>query len=407
MKRNLIFAGVAAFLLCCPAVSVWNASAQDGGRLVIEKTSKQANPTLNFRSVTGDKALSDRVLSNLRNCGWFDLVRSGATDYILSGEAAGESLTLTLMNGAGLKMQEVTVQSADLNARAAKGVDGILKKLFDIPGICQSKIVFSAETGGGNREIYSCDFDGGNITRITKNHTLSVEPVWTPDGRSIVYCCFGAGFTHLAQYRFDDGKSRWLTRYKGINAGGALSPDGKYLALVLGIGNQVDLYIRETEGSRPIRITNDKAVEASPVWTPDGKKICYVSDVRGRPQLYIVDPFGKGAPERLRDLRGSERVTPDFSADGVLAYSAKVGGDYVVTIASLTKPGDPEFQIGLPDQKDIPGEGPSWAPDNRHVVVSRNGVLMVVDTRLGRQRRLVGGQSKAFQPDWSPLLPVR
>ena len=178
------------------------------------------------------------------------------------------------------------------------------------------------------------------------------------------------------------------------------------MALVLARDNQVDLYIRPTEGGDLIRLTRDSAVEASPAWTPDGRQICYVSDLNGRPQLYMIDPFRRPAPRRLTTLRGSERVTPDFSYEGRLAYSARVGGDYVITVADVQNPAALRSEkAGLPDAPEIVGEGPSWAPDGRHVVVADRGALYVVDTRLGAKRRLLGGKSRTFQPDWSPLLP--
>ncbi len=386
-------------LLFAAALTFCTAAAQDG--IVIERTGGiRQNPTLVFQGVSGNTALSALVQENLIKCGWFDVRKNGTCDYILSGTAGGNSLTLTLSNGAGRKIASFSANGSDADKTAAAAVDAVLKHEFNIPGICRSKIVFSVETAPGKREIYVCDFNGRNIRQLTKNGTLSVEPVWTPDGKSVIYCYYGMTSTSLIQYNFVLDKSRRLTKYKGLNTGGAVSPDGRFAALVLSRDNQVDLYIRPVDGGSLVRLTKDKAVEASPVWTPDGSKICYVSDANGRPQLYLIDPFRKGTPERL-PLRGSERVTPDYAEDGTLAFSAKIGGDYVI---SLLKPDKAAEKAGLPEQNEIAGEGPSWAPDNRHVAVADKGVLYVVDTRLGTKRKLLSGKSKIFQPDWSPLL---
>lgn len=382
--------------------------ADDTG-IVIERSGKQANPTLVFTGVNGaSPELNKRIQDDLITCGWFDVRKSGASDYIVGGNTSGSNLTLTLMNGAKAKIADLSVSASNTDQLAAAGVDAILKHEFNIPGICRSKIVFSATTGRpGKREIYMCDFDGRNVQQISRNNRLSVEPVWAPDGRSIIYGFVGETSNCLVQHNFSLNKDRALTNYRGgLNAGGELSPDGRYLVLVLGRGNQVDLYIRPTEGGNLIRLTNDKSAEASPTWTPDGKKICYVSDMNGRPQIYVIDPFRKTSPARLQNLRGSERVTPDFSSDGQLAYSAKVGGDYVVTVADCKDISSPKLiKIGYENTPEIPGEGPSWAPDNRHVAVSFKGVLFIVDTRLGTKRRLLSGNALVYQPDWSPILP--
>jgi hypothetical protein len=52
----------------------------------------------------------------------------------------------------------------------------------------------------------------------------------------------------------------------------------------------------------------------------------------------------------------------------------------------------------------VAGEGPSWAPDNRHTAVENNGKIYIVDTWLGKKRALFQGRTRAGQPDWSTLL---
>jgi len=199
------------------------------------------------------------------------------------------------------------------------------------------------------------------------------------------------------------GLSRRLSRYSGLNAGGAISPDGKYVAMVLNRDNQVDLFVREVEGKELKRITNDKSVEASPCWSPDGKTLCFVSDAAGRPLLYTVDPFGGGRPQRLAGLSGSERVTPCWGRDGKLTYSAKVGRDYIVAVARIRDGRGIMENVG-PEGTTVPGEGPSWAPDGRHVAVEDHGKIYIVDTWLGKRRSIFTGSTKLGQPDWSPLL---
>ena len=52
----------------------------------------------------------------------------------------------------------------------------------------------------------------------------------------------------------------------------------------------------------------------------------------------------------------------------------------------------------------LQGESPSWAPDNRHIVLSANGKIIVADTRTGKSRILVQGKSSCTGAAWSPLL---
>ena len=60
--------------------------------------------------------------------------------------------------------------------------------------------------------------------------------------------------------------------------------------------------------------------------------------------------------------------------------------------------------IGIGDNNTFQGEDPSWAPDNRHVTLTVNDAIYVIDTRLGAKRKLVSGSGKVGQSNWSPIL---
>lgn len=381
--------------------SVFSVIAQSE-MIVIDKQARSANPTLHFAGINGSAEINQNVRNCLILCGWFDVVRSNRCDYIVSGQADGNDLTLRVTNSAGREIVTVTAKGNNAGEAARRGVDRILRALFNIAGICQSRIVFTVETGRGRKEIAMCNFDGSDIKIITKNRTVSMDPIWTPDGKTVIYSYFGTSYTHLVQYDTVSGLSRRISRYNGINAGGAVSPDGKKVAMILNLDNQIDLYVRDLNGGKLRRLTRDKAVEASPCWSPDGKQICYVSDQTGRPQLYLIDPTG-GRGRRIAGLAGSEKVTPDWSADNKITYSAKVGRQYIVAVADMTS-GQAKMLTNTAVQYAV-GEGPSWAPDNRHTVVENEGKIYIVDTWLGKKRALFQGKTRAGQPDWSALLP--
>ena len=366
------------------------------------------NPTLVFKGVPSDSLLSKFVQSDLNNCGWYKVLSGGKSDFIVSGRFYGNTLVLDVTNGSGAPLYSVTATAGNSRQLAQAAVDALLKKEFGIAGICRTKIVFSAETNRNQREIYMCDYDGGNIRRLTANATLSIEPSWHPDGKSIIYNQYLLSSTPLVQYDLVRNRSRALSNHRGINSG-RISPDGRKLALILTDRNQLDLYVRDLNGGNLKRLTNDRATEASPTWSPDSQSICYVSDRSGRPKLYII-PASGGTPRMIPGVLGSESVSPDWSQDNKIAYSAKLGG-YVVKVVDLSQ------MMGYPPPKNrensiiadsscpvAPGESPSWAPDNRHVVVSSRGSIYIVDTRTNKTRRLIGGKSKCSGARWSKIL---
>jgi len=149
------------------------------------------------------------------------------------------------------------------------------------------------------------------------------------------------------------------------------------------------------------RLTTSKAVEASPCWSPDGGTICFVSDRSGAPRLYMI-PANGGAIRQLPAV-GSEAVTPDWSSDNKIVYSAKVGGSYRLAVLDM-KGRDTGVVPNLPAGE---WESPSWAPDGRHVVASRRigrkSELYVVDTKTGSARKLLNFQFNQSSPDWSRI----
>ncbi len=54
------------------------------------------------------------------------------------------------------------------------------------PTYTQGKIVFVSDRDG-NAEIYSCNPDGSNISRLTNNAAMDDEPAWSPDGSHIAF----------------------------------------------------------------------------------------------------------------------------------------------------------------------------------------------------------------------------
>ncbi len=395
-------------LLCITFfLSAFSVFAQGG--IVVTAPAKNANPTLIFSGGLSDQALSAKILSDFQHCDWFTVLKSGTAAYHVAVKGNLQDFTVTISNSAGVALYPPFhfVGSKDVDTAAHKAVDMVLNKLFGVQGICRSKIVFSAYTNQKNRDIYVCDFDGSNIKRITTLNTLCVHPVWAPDGKSVIFSFYEGNSVNLVQHNFELGPRR-LTKKGNVDGIGSLSPNGKTLATILARNNQVDLYVRPTESddSKFVQLTNGKPLESSPCWSPDGKKLCFVSDGKnGRPGLFMIDSSG-GKPMEISGLVGSERVSPSWCSDNKLAYCAKVGREYELLVANLSADCNSAKmeKIGVEGKDTFPGEDPSWAPDNRHVVLTMKDGIYMIDTKLGAKYKLVSGERKLGQAEWSPIL---
>jgi len=83
------------------------------------------NPTLTYRGVTGNSQLSDAVESNLRNCGWFNLVSGGASDYTIAGAAAGSTVTMQIAGKERATVSDRLESEKSVKAAANRIVDKI------------------------------------------------------------------------------------------------------------------------------------------------------------------------------------------------------------------------------------------------------------------------------------------
>ena len=71
---------------------------------------KKGNPTVRIQNITGNEQIAGKIASDFRCCGWFDVVRSGASDYVITGSAGDNTAELTVANGAGTPMYTVTAK---------------------------------------------------------------------------------------------------------------------------------------------------------------------------------------------------------------------------------------------------------------------------------------------------------
>lgn len=389
------------FLILLAVWTVVNAAPPLRGQAIrVVKRARDRDPTLVYRGIMGDQALSRQVGSDLVKCGWFDVVSSADADYSLAGAVSGGTVTVNVGGAASFALK-ARMLPGDPRRTAHKVVDAVLKRLFGIDGICSSRIAFCAELAKGVKEIYMCDFDGSNLQRLTRNGTLSVEPDWTPKNRSVVYTMYGRGVTDVVEYDIPSTRSRRLAHFPGLNAGAAVSPNGKLLALILSKDRRVELYVKTLSGRGERRLTNSSAVEASPCWSPGGRRLCFVSDRSGRPRLQVIGANG-GGMKSLPTL-GSESVCPSWSKENKIAYSAKMGPNYSLAVLDLT--GKDESGVIVEAAGDW--ESPSWAPDGRHVVCSRDfggkSSLYVIDAWTKKARPLLRGKRDFSMPSWSGL----
>lgn len=391
MKRSLLVCSFFAFMVTFSLTA---------SQVTVVKQAEYANPKLLFTGLSGNQEFSNYVFGALKGCDWFDVITSGNAKYNLSGSVSGGRASVTVTGEKSFTIA-VNIDSNNPKWTAYKLVDAVLNKIFNIPGICASKIAFVAQRGK-MKDIFIADFDGSNTKQITSNNTLCLEPSWGMNNSKIVYTLYQKNYTDIVAYDIKSRKTYRLANYPGLNNGGVISPNGQYLAMILSKDKKVALYVRNVNGGISRRITKSEGVDGCPAWSPDSKKICFVSNmIAERPSLYISD-FTANKIYPVKCL-GSQAVNPSWSPNGSkIVYSAKIGN---FTLATY------DINTGVSTLVDINSGGdwfsPSWAPDNRHVVCSRRldyfYQLYMVDTFTGKTVKICSSKLNLSSPDWSNL----
>jgi TolB protein len=365
----------------------------------IEANVRRENPTLKLVSSGISNELQKGLIHNLNTCGWFKLSQAATANYTLNVQGTPQGkFNINILDTAGnlIPKGKYTHDLSTLKApwMQHRLIDEVISRVYNPQNkICASRIAFCGSRRG-IKEIYTIDFSGGKLNKETNYQTITVEPSWAPNNRSLSYTVYGRQNANLIQKDMTTRKHRLMSHFRGLNSSAAFHPQGKKFILTLGKDNNVDLFIMSLGDTKnTLALTRDSNIESSPTWSPDGNKICYVSaSMRSNgkvnsPRLYMMDLVAKRAWPLYRD--GIERVSPDWSrASGILVYSKRKGRQYVLTICDPTNP--KQEKVIVSDAGNW--EAPSWAPDGRHIVCTRNiggrTDLYIIDTLLGTKRQI-------------------
>ena len=230
--------------------------------------------------------------------------------------------------------------------------------------------------GSGASDLFVMPIVGGEPRRLTTDGVWIYSPVWTPDGREIIFSSNRSGGQNLWRIPAAGGKPRRLdfaqsevrsaafatvgpdksvrmaystsvfddnvwrldlthgSKAKPVVASMArdwspqFSPDGNRMAFSSDRSGSFEIWVSRADGSLPVQLTSlGGGVVESPRWSPDGKRIAFAALVERSAanftpkinrHVYVVESDG-GIPRRLTADR-AEEARPSFSQDGRWIY---------------------------------------------------------------------------------------
>ena len=168
---------------------------------------------------------------------------------------------------------------------------------------------------GASWNIWVYHLDRGTLTRLTFEND-NRDPLWTPDGKRVVYTSLRNGLYGLYWRPADgSGPEELLSASKNWVFANSWSADGRFLAF----GEQdpktgFDILILPVGGDRkPYPFVRSSFREWFGEFSPDGRWIAYESNESGRSEVYLRPFPGPGGKWQVSTEGGAR---PEWSRDG-------------------------------------------------------------------------------------------
>lgn len=371
-----------------------------------------ADSSFDFSGFSADSGAGARFFSGLRKNltmpSQFSEAPPSSADFRVLGSArsSGGQVEVTVQvadRGQGQRRfgKRYSVAENQVEGLARLISDEITETLTGRPGFASKRILFVGQRAGGTaKDVYAMYPDGGGIVQLTRDDSVVLAPKWAPDGNSFVYTSFHRGFPDVFQQTLEPAGRRVVSSSSGMNSGGALSPDGRKIALILSRDGRPELYVKELRSGRLTRMTRTAmSAKSSPSWSPDGKEIVFVSGHQGIPNLYVI---GANGGELRRITRGGgENLSPHWGPNGLIAFTRRREGRYAIAILN---PNNGDMRFVSPADADY--EDPSWAADGFHLAASRTirgqSAIYLLDMEGKAAKSLLQGQGKWYMPSFRP-----
>ncbi len=264
--------------------------------------------------------------------------------------------------------------SRNLREKAHALTDLIFQKIEKTPSIFRSKIIFVSDMMSKGRrkikELFSVDFDGRNLKRLTHHKGIVISPSVSSDGKKVLYTLIrtGKGRKNLNLYSMNlkNRRHRIISSRKGINSGAIFTSDGSKIILTLSHTGNAEIYEINLSNQRLRKITHHFGVDVDPDLSKDGKALTFLSSRSGKAMIYLADPSGKEKNVKRIGFVGQFNATPRFSPGGnEIVFSSWMDNSF--DIFKIKKDGSQIYRL---TKNFGSNEEPTFSPDGEFIAFS-------------------------------------
>ena len=314
--------------------------------------------------------------------------------YYVHGTAATNAMDLWRVSPSGGKPQRLTEQETDMRDPTPLATGMVLYLAKERDGSGPWVWAFNPALKASRRILFgleqytslSASADGKRLAVTVANPTVrlwsvpilsspateaDVKPFLptamsglTPRFRGKTLYYLPSAGSHDRLWRFDEGKAVevWRGPQSRIVEPPAISPDGRWIAIVTSQAGKRHLQLTTADGSESRPIAQELDMEGSTDWSPDGHWIVTGGkDAKGEGLFKI--PAAGGQPVRLTSTVGRD---PVWSPDGSMIVYSGPNVFAFTPILAIRADGTPVKMPEIRTQRD--GERLRFMPDGRGLV---------------------------------------
>jgi Tol biopolymer transport system component len=167
----------------------------------------------------------------------------------------------------------------------------------------------------GTSDVWVHDVSRKTSIRLTYDLGSEADPVWSPDGRQVVFRSDRDGPPDLHRKSSNGlAPAEILLTKAGVQRPTDWSADGRMLTFTeedRETGHS--LWVLALDNEQPRRVLRTRFQEGNATFSPDGRWLAFVSDESGRPEVYVAPAAGDGGMRRISNSGG---FTPRWRRDG-------------------------------------------------------------------------------------------
>jgi hypothetical protein len=240
-------------------------------------------------------------------------------------------------------------------------------------------------------DIWVVDLARGTPKRLTFGGTND-HPIWTPDGRAIVYGGTVDGKRGIYKVLADGSSAHPQVVLEAATAGlpTSFTPDGKTLLFTqAGVNGKATIMVfpLDQPGAIPHPLRESSAADSEGEVSPDGHWVALTSTESGHPEIYVMPIPGPG-PKFQISADGGTRARWATNSHELFFWDLTAG---TATLFASTTQLSP-FTSTPPQKLFTTFSGTTWgvAPDGQHFLVesvSNGGTLVTVTNWFEELRR--------------------